>query len=175
MCNIPRATNPSDNTQERILARLGISLDNIGAAATRAFTTGMDHYYFNPLLRPFEERVKKILKIDMFKITPSFFGSFARSSLGFNPIHDPGTDYMFFDKSRIMFGEFVMKDWFLSYTGQYGVGRDFLYRRERGFYHDVGLQYILERNLRLQFHYNYDEIINQGDKRFEIRYDFEFE
>ena len=73
-----------------------------------------------------------------------------------------------------MFGEFLMKGTFLTYTGQYGVGRDYLYRREKGFYHDVGLQYIIQRNLRLQVHYNYDDVIHQDDTRFEIRYDFKF-
>ena len=74
-----------------------------------------------------------------------------------------------------MLGERLTKDWFISYTGQYGIGRDFLYRKEKGFYHDIGLQYHFERNIRLQLKYNYDEIINQSDKRIEFRYDFEFE
>jgi len=168
------SNNPADDTQEKILAHLGISLNTIGEAATRAFAAGMDNYYFNPLLRPFEERIKKMLKIDMFKISPAFFGSFAQSQFGYNPMHDPSTDYMLFDKSKVILGEFLLKDWFVSYTGQYGVGRDFLYRREKGFYHDVGLQYIIQRNLRFQLHYNYDDIIRQDDTRFEIRYDFRF-
>ena len=74
-----------------------------------------------------------------------------------------------------MLGEFFMDDWFASYVGQYGIGRDYLDRRERGFYHDLGLQYTLERNLRLQFHYTYDQMIKKPDKHFELRYDFRFE
>ena len=74
-----------------------------------------------------------------------------------------------------MLGERLTKDWFFSYTGQYGVGRDFLYRREKGFYHDIGLQYMLERNIRLLLKYNYDEIIKQEDKLIEFKYDFLFD
>lgn len=169
------SSNPSDDTQDKIWARLGISIENIGTAATRAFTTGIDNYYFNPLLRPFEERLKKILKIDMVRITPSFLGNFAQSRLGSSRVNDPSTNYIMFDRSRIMLGEFFMDDWFLSYIGQYGVGKDFLDRREKGFYHDLGLQYMIDRNLRLQFHYTYDQIIKQPDKHFELRYDFRFD
>jgi len=169
------SSNPSDNTQNKILARLGISFDNIGAAATRALTSGIDNYYLNPLLRPFEERIKKVLRVDMVKITPSFLGNFAQSRLGLYSGYNSGTDYIYLKRSSIMVGEHLTKDWFISYTGQYGVGRDFLHRREKGFYHDIELQYLLERNIRLQLKYNYDEIINQEDKRIEFRYDFEFE
>lgn len=169
------SNDPSDDTQEKILAKLGISPSSIGAVATRAFATGMDNFYFNPLVRPFEERLRKMFRLDMVKITPSFFGSFAQSRLGFSQSRDPSSDYIYFNRSRIMLGEFVMKDIFLTYIGQYGVGRDYLLRKERGFFHDIGLQYLIERNLRLQLHYYYDDIINEQDKRFEFRYDFQFE
>ena len=74
-----------------------------------------------------------------------------------------------------MLGEYFLKDWFLSYTGQYGVSKDYLSRKEKGFYHDFALQYLLNRNFRIQGRYILDEIIKQDDKRFELKYDFLFE
>ncbi len=169
------SNNPSLNTQSKILARLGISVGNIGAAATRAITYGIDNYYFNPLLRPFEEQIKRVTRLDMVKITPAFLGNFAQYQLGFYRSYYPSTNHVLFDRSRIMFGEYFLSDWFISYTGQYGVGRDYLSRTEKGFYHDIGLQYLLERNIRIQLQWNYDEIIRQDDTRIQLRYDFGFD
>jgi hypothetical protein len=168
------SNNPSDNTQGKIMARLGLSAQNIGAAATRAFTAGIDSYYLNPFLRPFENRLKRIFRLDMVKITPSVLGNFAQSRLAPARSFDPGTDYILFDKSRIMLGERLTKDFFITYVGQYGISRDFLYRREKGFYHNFELQYFIDRNIRLQLRYENDDIIKREDKIFEIRYDFDF-
>ncbi|MFC1490889.1 hypothetical protein ACFL6K_06730, partial [Candidatus Latescibacterota bacterium] len=128
------SNNSSDDTQ-RIMERLGLSAGNFGAAATRAITAGLDSYYLNPLLKPFENSLKRLLRLDMVKITPSVLGNFAQSKLSSNKSFEPGTDYLLFDQSRIMLGERLMKDWFIKYVGQYGISRDFLYRKEKGFYH----------------------------------------
>ncbi len=168
------SSNPTDDTLEKILARLGISADNILGAATGAFAAGIENYYFDPLMRPLEDAVRRYTHLDVVQLTPSMLGNFMRSQIG--SINRFGTDseYFLFDRSRIMVGEYFFNDWFLSYRGQYGLGRDYLRRRERGFYHEFGLQYILKHNTRFQLNYNYDEIINKADRRFEIRYDFEF-
>lgn len=168
------SSNPSDNTMERILARLGISPDNIVNAATGAFAAGVDNYYFDSLMRPFEDVIRKYMRIDVVRFTPSVLGNIMRSQFGYGDRYAFDKDFMLFDRSRIMLGEYIMDDFFLSYRGQYGVGQDFLSRRERGFLHEIGLQYLLQRNTRFQFNYNYDEIINKGEKRIEIRHDFEF-
>ena len=111
----------------------------------------------------------------MVKITPSFLGNYAQSRLGYFRSFDPGTDYLLFDRSRIMLAERLTKDWIITYVGQYGISRDFLYRKEKGFYHNIGLQYMFDRNIRFQLRYDYVEIINREDKIIEFRYDFEFE
>ena len=168
------STNPSDDTQEEILARLGISPGNIGSAAARAFTAGVDNFYFNPILRPFEDVLRKYTRLDVVRFTPSVLGNIMRSELYGYDRFGPDSEYMLFEQSRIMLGEYVLDDWFLSYRGQYGVGRDYLSRRERGFFHEIGLQYVLKNNTRLMLNYNYDDIISKSDRRFEIRHDFEF-
>ena len=168
------SNNPFDDTQEKILARLGISPENIGVAATRAFAAGVDNYYVNPFMRTFEDVVRKYTRLDVVRITSTFLGNIVQSKLGNIDKFGPDSDYMLFDRTRVMFGEYLLDDWFFSYRGQYGIGRDFLQRKERGFYHELGLQYLLKANTRLQFNYNYDEIINKGEKRIEIRHNFEF-
>jgi len=168
------SSNPADDTIEKILARLGISPDNIVNAATDAFAAGIDNYYFDSLMRPFEDIVRKYIGLDVVRFTPSFLGNFMRSRLDFNDRFGPDDQFVLFDRSRIMLGEYLFDDWFLSYRGQYGVGRDYLRRKERGFYHEIALQYLFRRNTRFQFNYNYDEIIKKGEKRIEIRHDFEF-
>jgi len=168
------SSNPADDTIEKILARLGISPDNIVNAATDAFAAGIDNYYFDSLMRPFEDIVRKYIGLDVVRFTPSVLGNFMRSQLDFNDRFGPDDQFVLFDRSRIMLGEYLFDDWFLSYRGQYGVGRDYLRRKERGFYHEIALQYLFRRNTRFQFNYNYDEIIKKGEKRIEIRHDFEF-
>ncbi|MFC1528623.1 translocation/assembly module TamB domain-containing protein [Candidatus Latescibacterota bacterium] len=168
------SNNPADDSQGKILARLGISPENIRNATTGAFTAGLDNYYFSTFLRPFEDTIKRYTKFDVVKFTPSVLGNIVRSQLGFNDQFGPDTDYMIFDRSRIMVGEYFFNDLFLTYRGQYGIGRNYLQRRERGFYHQFGIQYLLKNNTRLQLNYDYDDIISRGEKRIEIRHDFEF-
>ncbi|MFC1573801.1 hypothetical protein ACFL30_01305 [Candidatus Latescibacterota bacterium] len=168
------STDPSDDTQDKILAKLGISSDNFGSAAARALTSGFDSYYADKLVRPFEDLLKKYTKLDVFKITPSVIGNIMKSQLGFTNRFAPESDYRLFDETRILLGESLFSEWFLSYRGQYGLSRDFLSRRERGFFHEIGLQYNLKRNTRLHLKYFYDDVLKEGEKRFEIRHDFEF-
>jgi hypothetical protein len=167
------SSNPADTTRDKILARLGLSSGRFGSAATRALALGMDNYYLD-LMRPVEQAIRKYTGLDVVRFTPSVIGNLVRSKLGFLDRFTPDTEYMLFDGSRVMFGEYFMDSFFLSYRGQYGLGRDFLRRKERGFFHELALQYLLKRNTRLQFNYNYDDVIKLGDKRFEIRHDFEF-
>lgn len=167
------STNPTDNTREKVLARLGLSAEHFGTAATRALAQGMDDYYID-LIRPVEDAMRKYTGLDVVRFTPSVIGNLVRSKLVLSDRFGPDSDYMLFDGSRIMLGEYFVDSFFLSYKGQYGLGRDFLRRKERGFYHEMSLQYILQRNTRFQLNYNYDGVIRQNDKRFEIRHDFEF-
>ena len=167
------STNPTDNTRERVLARLGLSPGRIGSAATRALAQGMDNYYVS-FLRPVEDAIRKYTGLDVVRFTPAMFGNLVRSKLTGLDRFSPDTDYMLMDGSRVMLGEYFLDSFFLSYRGQYGLARDFLRRKERGFYHELSLQYLLERNTRLQFNINYDQVIRKDDKRFEIRHDFGF-
>jgi hypothetical protein len=167
------STNPADNTRERILARLGISPGRIGSAATRALAQGVDDYYLN-FMRPIEQIIRKHTGLDVVRFTPSVIGNLVRSKLVPADRFGPDSDYMLFDGSRIMLGEYFMNSFFLSYRGQYGLTRDFLRRKERGFFQEWGIQYLLKQDTRLQFNYNYDNVIKQSDKRIEVRHDFEF-
>jgi hypothetical protein len=167
------SSNPTDTTRDRILARLGLSSGSFGSAATRALALGMDNYYLD-LMRPFERVIKKYTGLDVVRFSPSVIGNLVRSKLVFIDRFGPDTDYMLFDGSRVMLGKYFMESFFLSYRGQYGIGRDFLRRKERGFYHEFALQYLVKRDTRLQFNYDYDNVIRQSEKRLEIRHDFEF-
>ncbi len=138
-----KSTNPADDTQEKILAKLGISPENIRGAVTGAFTSGVDNYYFNLWMRPIEIWLRRKTRLDVVRFTPSVLGNIVRQQLGFTDRYSPDSDFMLFDRSRVMLGEYFYEDWFLSYRGQYGVGRDFLRRKERGFFHEIGLQYLL--------------------------------
>ena len=168
------STNPADDTQEKILAKLGISPETLGNYTARALTNGLNTYYTNLWLRPFEDIVKRYTKIDVVRFTPSVLGNIVKSQLGFKDRFYPDSNYMLFDESRIMLGEYFFKEWFLSYQGQYGLSKDFLNRRERGFFHELDLQYSLKRNTRLQFKYLYDDVMKEGERIIEIRHDFEF-
>ena len=168
------STDPTDDTQEKILAKLGISSEKFGSTAARAFTSGFDSYYMSRWFRPFEDIIRKYTKLDVIQFTPSVLGNIMKSRLGFSQRFAPESKYMLFDETRIVLGESIFKELFLSYQGEYGLSRDFLSRRERGFYHEIGLQYNLKRNTRLQLKYFYDDVIKEGDRRFEIRHDFAF-
>ena len=167
------STNPTDNTWERVLSRLGISPGQFGTAATRALAQGMDNYYVS-VFRPMEDAIRKYTGLDVVRFTPAIFGNLVRSKLTGLDRYSPDTDYMLMDGSRVMLGEYFIDSFFLSYRGQYGLARDFLRRKERGFYHELSLQYLFERNTRLQFNLNYDQVIKKDDKRIEIRHDFGF-
>ena len=168
------STDPSDDTEGKILAKLGISSESFGMAAARALTSGFDSYYSRQWLRPFEDAIKKYTKLDVIRVTPSVIGNLMRAQLGYSDPYFHESDYAFFDESRLMLGEYLFKDWFMSYRGQYGLSRNFLNLRERGFFHEIGLQYNLQQNTRLHFKYLYDDVIKEGERRIEIRHDFRF-
>jgi len=125
-------------------------------------------------MRPIEVWLRRKTRLDVVKFTPSVLGNIVRQQLGFTDRYSPDSDFMLFDRSRVLLGEYFYEDWFLSYRGQYGVGRDFLRRKERGLFHEIGLQYLIKRDTRIQLIYSYDDVTSIGEKRFEIRHDFEF-
>lgn len=165
---------PIDDTQEKILARMGLSPGNIGNVAGRAFAPGVENYYFDYWLKPIEMAIRKYSRLDVVRFSPSVLGNFVRSKFGTMDRFNTNVDYMLFDGSRIQVGEHFLEDFFLTYRGEYGLGRDFLQRKKRGFYHEMDFQYLLETNTRLQFIYYYDDVIRQKDRRVEIRHDFGF-
>lgn len=167
------STNPADNTSEKVFARLGLSAENVGSAATRALAQGMDEYYLN-FMRPLERLIRKYTTLDVVRFTPMVIGNLVRSKLVILDRFGQESDYMLFDGSYVMLGEYFMDGFFLSYRGQYGLAKDFLKRKKHGFYHEINLQYPLKRNTLIQFNYDYDNVIRQSDKRIEIRHDFEF-
>ena len=116
-----------------------------------------------------------MFRLDMVKITPSILGSFAQRKISNTDDVFLGADPFYVDRSRITLGEYFLNNWFLTYTGQYGFSQDYLFRKERGFYHDIGIQYNVDLNLRFQGRYLYDEVIKQDDTRIEFRYDFTFD
>jgi hypothetical protein len=167
------SSNPADTTRDRILARLGISSGRFGSVASRALASGVDTYYLG-LMRPLEQAIRKRTGLDVVRFTPSVIGNLVRSRLVFLDRFGPDTNYELFDGSSIMLGKYLRDNFFFSYQVQYGLARDFLRRKERGFYHEAGLQYTIKKTTRLQLNYTYDEVIKQNDKRTLIRHDFDF-
>jgi hypothetical protein len=168
------SSNPLDDTQEKILARMGISPGNIGNVAGMAFASGVENYYFDYLLKPIETAIRKYSKLDVLRFSPSVLGNFVRSKLVSMDRFNTNMNYTLFEGSRLQVGEYFLDDFFLTYQGEYGLGRDLLRRKKRGFYHEMDLQYLLETNTRLQFIYYYDDVIRKKDRRVEIRHDFDF-
>ncbi|MFA6473097.1 MAG: hypothetical protein WCU00_13785, partial [Candidatus Latescibacterota bacterium] len=165
---------PIDDTQEKILARLGLSPNNFGNVAGRAFASGVENYYFDYWIKPIEMAIRKYSRLDVVRFSPSVLGNFVRSKLGTVDRFNTNVDYVLFDGSRLQVGEYFLDDFFLTYRGEYGLGRDILKRKQRGFYHEIELQYLLETTTRLQFIYYYDDVIRKNDRRVEIRHDFGF-
>jgi hypothetical protein len=75
-------------------------------------------------------------------------------------------------------GKYITNDLFFSYSGRFESGESNLDQRYRlGMIHAWNLEYRLPTkgaNLLMVFSYEYDNLELKSDKKFSIRYDFDF-
>ncbi len=167
------SSDPNDNTPEKILAKLGYSLDNYNQKAAVLLTTGMERILLGSLIRPLEREVKKNFRLDVFYIRPSLVGNLLTSSQ--LPLENGGRlSYLAFLRgTEWTLGEYFLGNWLFFYTGELKTEKNQYQRETLGMKHRFGIEY-RTRATNISFEYNYDDILRRKDKQFSIRRYFSF-
>ncbi len=167
------SSDPDDNTTEKILAKLGYSLDNYNQRAAMLLTTGMERILLGTLIRPLEREVRKAFRLDVFYLHPSLMSNLLTSSE--LPLGEGGRlSYLAFLRgTEWTLGEYFLGNWLFFYTGELKTDKDEYQRETLGIKHRFGIQY-RTRATNISFEYNYDDILRRKDKQFSIRRYFSF-
>ncbi|MCB0273664.1 MAG: translocation/assembly module TamB domain-containing protein [Calditrichaeota bacterium] len=177
-------------TQEQVLAFMGYSFDNLQTKAGEVGLSMTENLLFRPLVRPLERRLERQLWLDEVRLRSNFssnllYLSFADRVSLFNratflsPYVNNNLDpaLLLLQSSEITLGKYLVRDIFMSYTGQLVSGFD---ESKLGVNHTIGLEYRLLYNLLLQLEYNkfqfnpfYSDDI-RNDLRVRLRHSFTF-
>jgi len=166
------SSDPNDDTFEKVLARLGYSLDVYNRRAAGILTTGIQNLLNRTLVRPLERRIRRNLGLDVFRLDPTIVRNIVANKL---PGGNDNLSYlMLLEGTRLTVGEYLLDKWFLFYRGELSMKENLYQQEELGLTHHLGLELRLRNRTSIEFEYEYDEIIRQGDKRFKIRHTVTF-
>jgi len=167
------SSDPNDNSLEKILAKLGYSLDNYNQKAAVLLTTGMERILIGGLIRPLEREVRETLRLDVFYVHPSLVGNLLTSSE--LTLENGGRlSYLGFLKgTEWRLGQYFLGNWLFFYAGELKTERDRYQRETLGVKHRFGIEY-RTRTTNISFEYNYDNVVRRKDRQFSIRRYFSF-
>ncbi|MCB0269736.1 MAG: hypothetical protein KDH95_16375, partial [Calditrichaeota bacterium] len=168
--------NPYGETQEQLLASLGYSFRNLQYKAGEVGLTLTQNFLIRPLFRPIERQLERKLKLDYVRVRSNFasyllYLSFQDRTKIFNrPTFllvnnnlDPALQLL--QSSELTLGKYVLKDVYMSYTGQLVAGVD---DSKLGVNHTLGVEYRLLYNWLLEVEmskFQFDPFYNIDNSR----------
>ena len=168
-----RSSDPKDDSQENILAKLGYAQGEYDRRAWGALTLGVESYLLRPLLNPMERKLRRALGLDVVRFRPSI----ARNLLHRRELLSPEqtmSDLALFQGTQWTLGQYVTRDWYLFYTGELEIGRDVYQKEALGIKHRFGIEYRMWTNTVFQFEYDYDDLLKEEDRQIRVRHWFPF-
>jgi hypothetical protein len=168
------SSDPSDDTEEKILAKLGYTEDYADKALQLIQVTlgpKLESRFIRPVLMPVERSIERVLGIDVVR----FQAGLARNLL----IQDespPGVERslsrrLLFPRSSLLIGKYLTDNCFLSYLGQFRTRTDEFLDDRLGICHRFGLEFRLRGSTNLDFEYDYVRDLTEGDKKVRISID----
>lgn len=162
------SSDPSDDTQEKILAKLGYSGDYADKALQLLEVTlgpKLESRFIRPVLEPVERTIKRALGIDVVR----FQSGLARNLL-VQDERPPGayeslSRRLLFPRSSLLVGKYLTDNCFLSYHGQFRTRTDEFLDDRLGLVHRFGLEYRLRGSTILDLEYDYERDLTEGDKK----------
>jgi hypothetical protein len=162
------SSDPSDDTQEKVLAKLGYTGD-YGEKALQFLqvTLGpkLENHFIRPVLEPVERTIKRALGIDVVRFQPGL----ARNLLVQDRRPPGATESLsrqfLFPRSSLLVGEYVTDSCFLSYLGKFQTRTDEFLDDRLGIIHRFGLEFRLRGSTVLDFEYDYERDLTEGDKK----------
>ena len=168
--------NPYGETQEQLLASLGYSFRNLQYKAGEVGLTLTQNFLIRPLFRPIERQLERKLRLDYVRVRSNFasyllYLSFQDRTKIFNrPTFllvnnnlDPALQLL--QSSELTLGKYVLKDVYMSYTGQLVAGVD---DSKLGVNHTLGVEYRLLYNWLLEVEmskFQFDPFYNIDNSR----------
>ncbi len=178
-------------SQENVLSYLGYSMDNLGNKAGNVGLTLTENYLFRPLVRPLERKLERGLRLDYVRLQSNITSNLINFGFQnrFKFLQQPNFYYqnvnnnfdpalLLLQSSEITLGKYLLKDVYLTYTGQLISLYD---ESKLGLNHKLGLEYRLLRNLLLEFEYDKFQINPEfysrnalNDFKIRLRHSFNF-
>jgi hypothetical protein len=160
-------SDPSDDTQEKVLAKLGYTEYGDKALQFLQVTLGpkLENHFIRPVLEPVERTIKRALGIDVVRFQPGL----ARNLLVQDRRPPGATESLsrqfLFPRSSLLIGEYVTDSCFLSYLGKFRTRTDEFLDDRLGIIHSFGLEFRLRGSTVLDFEYDYERDLTEGDKK----------
>ena len=186
-----------DHSQERILAALGYSLENVRSKATEAVGISTDNLLFRPLIRTVERQLERHLGLDVVRLSSRFTRNLLVANFNTNPAvrlaaptpAEPQKEReslaaTMLQSTRLLLGKYLWNDLYLNYIAQVENGPDELEStlKTRPFLglelrHTLGLEYRINPAMLLQFEYDYNPLLahNREDRKIWLRHSFPVE
>ncbi len=162
------SSDPSDDTQEKILDKLGYTGDYAEKVLQLLqLTLGpkLEDYFIRPVFEPVERTIKRTLGIDVIRL---------RAGLTRNLLvqdERPQGDYeslsrrLFLPHSSLLIGKYLTDSCFLSYMCQFRTRTDEFMDDRLGIMHRLGLEFYLKGSTILDLEYDYERDLTEGDKK----------
>jgi hypothetical protein len=162
------SSDPSDDTQGKVLAKLGYSGDYADKALHLLQVTlgpKLENHFIRPVLEPVERTIKRALGIDVIRFQPGL----ARNLLVQNE-RPPGADAslsrrLLFPRSSLLVGKYLTDNCFFSYLGKFRTRTDEFLDDRLGISHRFGLEFRLKGSTVLDLEYDYERDLTEGDKK----------
>ncbi len=168
------SSDPADDTQEKVLAKLGYAGDYADKALHLLQVTlgpKLEDHFIRPVLVPVERTLKRALGIDVFR----FHTGLARNVLIQDerlPVIDRSISRrLFFPHSSLLIGKYLSDNCLLSYLGQFRTRTDEFFDDRLGICHRFGLEYRLRGSTILDVEYDYQRDLTEGDKEVKVTSD----
>jgi hypothetical protein len=173
--------NEFGDSPEQVLSQLGYSLETLDQMVYEMPVKVADKAVFGLWMGKLEREIKNVLGVDYINIDPAVAQNLLEEQL-LTPASADSTQVdwrtRYLRRSRFVVGKYITNDLFFSYSGRFESGESNLDQRYRlGMIHAWNLEYRLPTkgaNLLMVFSYEYDNLELKSDKKFSIRYDFDF-
>jgi hypothetical protein len=162
------SNDPSDDRQEKILAKLGYTGDYADKALQLLQVTlgpKLENYFIRPVLHPVEKTLKRTFGIDVIRFQPGLTRNLLVQDEGPPGTYESLSRRLLLPHSTLLVGKYLTDQCFLSYLGQFRTRTDEYLDERLGIVHCIALEYRISGGTILDIQYDYERDLTEGDKK----------
>ncbi len=162
------SSDPSDDTQEKILDKLGYTGDYAEKVLQLLqLTLGpkLEDYFIRPVFEPVERTIKRTLGIDVIRLRAGLTRNLLVQDERPQGAYESLSRRLFLPHSSLLIGKYLTDSCFLSYMCQFRTRTDEFMDDRLGIMHRLGLEFCLKGSTILDLEYDYERDLTEGDKK----------